>query len=139
MSAIDDGRVREGHVESAKTPSKEVLKLSCMASRIPHVLSAYLQLPPELSLTLITSVLGASSNWLTIRFLCATLGGQVRSRSLAPHQDHEAREEKTGVPNQDGSAVVLVSWMREYAFWQQELRKAGVGGLHELHMHPPKA
>ncbi|TAQ86158.1 hypothetical protein B7494_g5515 [Chlorociboria aeruginascens] len=44
-----------------------------MSSRIPPLLEPYLTLPPEASLILLTSVLGASSNWLVLRFLHSTL------------------------------------------------------------------
>ncbi|KAL6712314.1 hypothetical protein ACN47E_000191 [Coniothyrium glycines] len=76
------------------------------STRIPHLLQPYLQLPLDDSLLLVTSTLGASANWLLIRFLCDALnptndlGGGDVSRN-----------------------VVLVSWMREYEFWRQEARK----------------
>ncbi|KAK1730042.1 uncharacterized protein BDZ83DRAFT_747679 [Colletotrichum acutatum] len=40
-----------------------------MATRIPHLLESYLALPSEYAQILLTSVLGASTNWLVLRYL----------------------------------------------------------------------
>ncbi|KAF4907209.1 hypothetical protein CGCVW01_v012618 [Colletotrichum viniferum] len=44
-----------------------------MATRIPHLLEPYLALPPECAQILLTSVLGASTNWLVLRYLYSYL------------------------------------------------------------------
>ncbi|KAM5379602.1 hypothetical protein ACJZ2D_003796 [Fusarium nematophilum] len=45
------------------------------SSRMPHLLESYLALPPESSLILLTSVLGASANWLVLRHVYSYLKG----------------------------------------------------------------
>lgn len=79
-----------------------------MSSRIPPLLEPYLALPPEASLILLTSVLGASTNWLVLRFLHGALIGSESSPD-AP-QDAEAK-------------VVLVSFMRDFAFWKENAKR----------------
>jgi elongator complex protein 6 len=79
-----------------------------MSSRIPALLEPYLALPPEAALILLTSVLGASSNWLVLRFLYSAL--QVRD--VAPD-----------LPLEDDTKVLLVSFMRYYAFWKENARR----------------
>jgi len=78
-----------------------------MSSRIPPLLEPYLALPPEASLILLTSVLGASSNWLVLRFLHSTLIGLDPVPAI---QD-------------DGAKVVLVSFMRDFAFWRENSKR----------------
>src|SRR6266536_2515722 len=75
-----------------------------MSSRIPPLLEPYLALPPEASLILLTSVLGASSNWLILRFLHSALNG-------------------SGAAPGDGTKVLLVSFMRDLAFWKENGRR----------------
>ncbi|EMF08050.1 uncharacterized protein SEPMUDRAFT_54994 [Sphaerulina musiva SO2202] len=76
-----------------------------MSSRIlPPALEPYLQLPPETSLILLTSTLGCSVNWLTARFI---------SSALASDQQQQ----------QPPLAILLVSWIRDLAFWKNELRR----------------
>jgi elongator complex protein 6 len=79
-----------------------------MSTRIPSLLEPYLALPPEASLILLTSVLGASSNWLILRFLSSTLQGQ----DAAP-QGSQGGDTK----------VLLVSFMRDLAFWRENARR----------------
>jgi len=75
-----------------------------MSSKIPPLLEPYLALPPEASLILLTSVLGASSNWLVLRFLHSALLSQDAEANLSPESD---------------TKVVLVSFMRDLAFWKE--------------------
>ncbi|KAF2241865.1 hypothetical protein BU26DRAFT_544351 [Trematosphaeria pertusa] len=111
------------------------------SSRIPPLLQAYVRLPRDDSILLLTSTLGASANWLVIRFLCDALSSPPTTTT----QDSD--EEEHG-----GADVVLVSWMREYEFWRQEARKGGgldlerlrrearfafVDGLSTLFLPPP--
>ena len=84
-----------------------------MSSRIPPLLEPYLTLPPEASLILLTSVLGASSNWLVLRFLHSALIGSDASSDS---------------PQEDEAKVVLVSFMRDLAFWKENAKRL-VGGL----------
>jgi elongator complex protein 6 len=74
------------------------------SSRIPPLLQPCVRLPKNDSLLLVTSTLGASANWLVVRFLYDAL-------------------KDGGAPGDEGANVVLVSWMREYSFWKQEARK----------------
>ena len=102
---------------------------SFMSSRIPHLLQPFLHLPPEHSLYLISHVLGASANWLIIRYLCAALANDRTQRPPrgAYHDDVQlAGPTDLDRDNGDPIAVVLVSWMREYEFWKMEARRATV-------------
>lgn len=85
------------------------------SSRIPPLLQPYIHLPHEESLILLTSTLGASANWLLIRFLCDALN--TSSRPDGGEEEHN---------------VVLVSWMREYEFWKSEARKSAGLDLEKL-------
>ncbi|KAF3040259.1 hypothetical protein E8E12_003482 [Didymella heteroderae] len=85
------------------------------STRIPPLLQPYVKLPRDDSLLLLTSTLGASANWLLIRFLCDALSNNI--------QDGGADE---------GHNVVLVSWLRDYDFWRQEARKGAGLDLERL-------
>ncbi|KAF4344612.1 hypothetical protein FBEOM_1407 [Fusarium beomiforme] len=78
-------------------------------SRIPHLLEPYISLPPETSLNLITSVLGASANWLVLRHVYSYLRGST---------DGEESTKDTG--------VVLISFMRDGAFWKDGATRLGL-------------
>jgi elongator complex protein 6 len=82
------------------------------STRIPALLQPYVQLPTPDSILLLTSTLGASANWLLIRFLCNELSTQDGG--------------------DEGHNVVLVSWMREYDFWKHEARKGAGLDLEKL-------
>jgi elongator complex protein 6 len=75
-------------------------------SRIPHLLEPYISLPPESSLNLVTSVLGASANWLVLRHVYSYLRGST---------DGDESAKDTG--------VVLLSFMRDGAFWKEGATK----------------
>lgn len=75
---------------------------------IPPLLSNHFALPPESSLTLLTSVLGASSNWLVARFLCTALA----SRKAPDASDI-------------GAKLVFVSWLRDWPFWKEGAKRLG--------------
>lgn len=81
-------------------------------SQIPHLLSPYVALPSESSLVLLTSVLGASTNWLVLRYLQSYLGQTLESLSIA-------NETEDG----DTTKVLLVSFMRDLVFWKDGARK----------------
>lgn len=81
-------------------------------SQIPHLLSPYVALPSEASLTLLTSVLGASTNWLVLRYLQSYLGQNLESLSISS----ETEDGET-------TKVLLVSFMRDFAFWKDGARK----------------
>ncbi|KAF5489280.1 Elongator complex protein 6 [Colletotrichum siamense] len=79
-----------------------------MATRIPHLLEPYLALPPECAQILLTSVLGASTNWLVLRYLYSYLR---RPTEEAPADD---------------TRVVLVSFMRDFVFWKEGAGRLGL-------------
>ena len=81
---------------------------------IPPLLSPNLSGLPHTSLTLLTSTLGATTNWLVVRFLCAVLGG--RGYGL----DHDVPSTQEDPRNQ---RIVLVSWMRGGTWWNEVGRK----------------
>lgn len=80
-----------------------------MATRIPHLLESYLALPSEYAQILLTSVLGASTNWLVLRYLYTYL----RKLNAA------AEEGASSASQSDGVRVILVSFMRDFAFWKE--------------------
>jgi len=82
--------------------------MSNMSSRIPPLLEPYLALPPEASLILLTNVLGASSNWLVLRFL---------------HSALNSLDASSEIPGEDEAKVALVSFMRDFAFWTENARR----------------
>lgn len=75
------------------------------STRIPPLLESYLSLPPESSLVLLTSVLGASANWLVLRHVYSYLRGS----------DGDESTKDTG--------VVFVSFMRDGGFWRDAASK----------------
>ncbi|KAL9046262.1 MAG: hypothetical protein Q9214_000863 [Letrouitia sp. 1 TL-2023] len=70
--------------------------------------------PPRGSLTLLTSVLGASAHWLVLRHVLAAL------RRSAPSPSEEEGERN------EGAAVVLVSWLSGRQAWIEGFRKLGI-------------
>lgn len=96
-----------------------------MSTRIPHLLEPYLCLPAaESSLILLTGVLGASTNWLVLRYLYSFL---ANVRGTSAH--HVVLESDGG--DAEGSAeqpvkVVLLSFLRDYAFWKDNAARLGV-------------
>ncbi|RFU75037.1 hypothetical protein TARUN_7202 [Trichoderma arundinaceum] len=81
-----------------------------MSSKIPPLLEPYLGLPEEASLIILTNVLGASSNWLVLRYLYSIL-----------QQGRGA-----GADEREESGVVLVSFMRDLAFWREGASRLGL-------------
>lgn len=76
-----------------------------MTSRIPPLLEPYISLPPEASLILLTNVLGASTNWVVLRYLYSALAPEA-------YDDLE-----------NDTKVVLVSFLRDMAFWKDGARR----------------
>ncbi|KAG6251260.1 hypothetical protein E4U23_000807 [Claviceps purpurea] len=82
-----------------------------MATRLPPLLQPYLALPPANSLVLLTSVLGASTNWLVLRWICSLLeGGRGDEVPELGTSETETGSETT---------VVLCSFLREGGFWRE--------------------
>ncbi|KAI1771611.1 hypothetical protein F4818DRAFT_196607 [Hypoxylon cercidicola] len=87
-----------------------------MASRIPPLLDAYLGLPPETSLVLLSGILGSTTNWLVFRYLYSFLSAPSKL----------AKEDNFEPPSTDDTNVVLVSFLRDYAFWKDGAGKLGI-------------
>lgn len=81
-----------------------------MASQIPPLLESYLSLPPETSQIVLTGILGASTNWLTLRYLYSLL-----RPAAAPQRD----DGEAPAGGDEDVRVLLVSFMRDYAFWKE--------------------
>ena len=94
--------------------------------RIPPLLHPHIQLPSVNSILLLTSTLGASANWLIIRFLCDALSSEPKyaneNAALGDGKDESSKD----------IAVVLVSWLRDWEFWRQETRKGAGLDLERL-------
>lgn len=86
-------------------------------NKIPPLLEPYLGLPPEASLIILSGVLGASTNWLVQRYLCSLLGSSNGRASTAANGDG---------PENGDTCVVLVSFMRDYAFWKEGAGRLGL-------------
>lgn len=97
-----------------------------MASRTPPLLEPYLGLPPEASLIVLTGVLGASTNWLVQRYLC----GFLATDSAADRNAQRAAVGEQGDSSSPGDgesvSVMLVSFLRDYAFWKEGAGRIGV-------------
>jgi len=92
-----------------------------MSSRsIPPLLEPYLSLPPETSLIVLTSVLGASTNWLVLRHLHTLLLNSKHALVPSPSPDGGSTAEPPPV------SVLLVSFLRDYPFWRDAASRVGV-------------
>lgn len=78
-------------------------------NRIPTAIEPLLRLPPEASLTVLTGTLGCNPLWLTLRFVGSALAQTSANDS-----------------NEGSCRVVFVSWLRDLAFWKNEIRRAVV-------------
>lgn len=85
------------------------------STRIPPPLEPYLSPPSPATLTLLTGVLGATCNWLVVRYLATTLANVDRS---------QRDEEEGGVE----AAAVLVSFLRDRDFWKFEASRVVSAG-----------
>lgn len=81
---------------------------------IPPLLDPNLSNLPYTSLTLLTSTLGATTNWLVLRFICAALKGKGYGAGHDPHTIRgHSRDQR----------VVLVSLLRDGHGWKESGRK----------------
>jgi len=113
------------HFSLARPPAHTIQ----MTSRIPSTLSPYITVPPRDSLTLVTSVLGASANWVIHRYLFAALDDGKSKRSVRSARyllGDEGAQQQQNSPAPEDFAVILVSWMRDWDFWKTEARRAVV-------------
>ncbi|KAL3489308.1 hypothetical protein BJX62DRAFT_157665 [Aspergillus germanicus] len=84
---------------------------------LPHLLTPYVVSPPQSSLTVVSSVLGATGNWLVLRFLYAALGNSPVSHPGYGGPEFETRKKRR---------VVLVSFLRGWEFWRSEAKRLGL-------------
>ncbi|EHK43026.1 uncharacterized protein TrAtP1_001805 [Trichoderma atroviride] len=85
-----------------------------MSNKIPPLLEQHLALPREASLTILANTLGASSNWLVLRYLYSIL--------LQPGRGADA-----GLGEAEaGPGVVFLSFMRDLAFWREGASRMGL-------------
>ncbi|MCJ1322802.1 hypothetical protein MMC15_008152 [Xylographa vitiligo] len=85
--------------------------------RTPPLLAPYVVLPQPGSLTLVTGVLGATPNWLVLRFLAVALV------DLGPDDRCKAHVHPAGDgwdQGEDEVRIVLVSFSKDWAFWKGE-------------------
>jgi len=92
------------------------------SDRIPSLLSPYICLTPEASLSLVTSTVSTTANWVLLRYIYAALGGNTQGNGLSAANNES-----------DDVGVTLVSWMRDVAFWKSEARRAVVSS--SIHAH----
>jgi elongator complex protein 6 len=84
---------------------------------VPPLLTPYVTSLPHSSLTVLSSVLDATGNWLVLRFLYAALS--------APSNSHVAFG-SDGVDGRKKRKVVLVSFLRGWDFWRTEAKRLGL-------------
>ncbi|PQE24282.1 family UPF0405 protein [Rutstroemia sp. NJR-2017a BVV2] len=92
-----------------------------MSKSIPPLLQPYLALPSESSLILLTSVLGASPNWLILRYIHSLL-------LPSPSTSTSSTESEGPVEPR----ILFVSFLRDLNFWRENGRKIGLD-LDKLH------
>ncbi|KAK1826516.1 hypothetical protein QBC39DRAFT_316682 [Podospora conica] len=80
---------------------------------LPPLLEPYLALPPETALLVLTGVLGASTNWLVLRYLHALL--KPRRQTTEPEQEEAPT-----------TSLLLVSFLRDYPFWRDGCSRLGL-------------
>ncbi|MCJ1393863.1 hypothetical protein MMC18_006739 [Xylographa bjoerkii] len=97
--------------------------------RTPPLLAPYVALPQPSSLTLVTGVLGATTNWLMLSILGANLANIDRDdrgitdvRTVGGERDQE----------EDRVRVVLVSFSRDWTFWKGEGVRMGIDFVRHL-------
>ncbi|KKK16510.1 hypothetical protein ARAM_000423 [Aspergillus rambellii] len=92
---------------------------------LPHLLVPYISTPPQTSLTVLSSVLGATGNWLVLRFLYAALSTSPLSDTAGFGLQGETGRKRKVVLGLD---LARLSERRQFAF---------VDGLSELFCTPP--
>ncbi|KAF7512282.1 hypothetical protein GJ744_001850 [Endocarpon pusillum] len=98
-----------------------------MPTPIPSNLSPLLKLPAPGSLTLITSVLDATSNWLLLRYIYAALRPEKQDghATKAARVAVGAHEETTHDKNKD-LKVIFISFLRPFELWREMGKKIGL-------------
>ncbi|PYI27599.1 hypothetical protein BP00DRAFT_379184 [Aspergillus indologenus CBS 114.80] len=84
---------------------------------LPPLLAPYVSSLPPSSLIVLSTVLGAQGNWLTLRYLYAALNASSTSdAALILGERHNGKKQK----------VVLVSFLRGWEFWRAEAKRLGL-------------
>ncbi|PWY79476.1 hypothetical protein BO94DRAFT_548582 [Aspergillus sclerotioniger CBS 115572] len=83
---------------------------------LPPLLAPYVSSLPPSSLTVLSSVLGATGNWLALRFLYAALSVSASDATLSLSDTNNGKKRK----------VVLVSFLRGWEFWRTEAKRLGL-------------
>jgi hypothetical protein len=85
---------------------------------LPPLLTPYLSPTTQSpqSLTLITTVLAATSNWLVLRYLVSILSSADKTRDSHSDEDNSGAEPTT-------RKIVLVSFLRNWDFWRAEAKR----------------
>ena len=96
-----------------------------MPTPIPPVLTPYVAPAPQGSLTLVTSILDATSNWLLLRNIYATLENH---RVEKAHERGDVLASSVGQELQEHFKVIFVSVLRGFEQWR-EMGKRMVGDL----------
>lgn len=92
-----------------------------MPTPVPPLLSPYISPAPEGSLTLLTSVLDAGSNWLLLRHIHAALiGSGISDRASA---GGNVVSDSIDDANRNDFKVVFVSILRGFEQWQEMGKK----------------
>ena len=99
---------------------------------IPPILNSHLSIPPPDSLTLVSSTLTASANWLTLRFLYSLL---LPLRSPATQKEGNIPADGEANLSVKGRIdnVILVSWLHPSTFFTDGLKKLV---LHSILLFP---
>jgi hypothetical protein len=91
-----------------------------MPCSIPPVLSPYVTPAPQGSLTLVTSVLDAASNWLLLRYIHAALKDNVADKT---HGSGDVLGSDIGNHLRENFKVIFVSILRGFEQWREMGKK----------------
>ncbi len=83
-------------------------------SVVPPLLLPFLTAPGAKTLTLVTSTLSTTSSWLVLRYVYVAV---IRNNLTLPKSEVNLEE------RQGENSVVLVSWLRDEAWWKDSARK----------------
>ncbi|KAK3331086.1 hypothetical protein B0H66DRAFT_528417 [Apodospora peruviana] len=97
----------------------------------PYLRSIFQRLPEETAaLVVATGILGASTNWLVLRYLHSFL----KAASPSPHQQSRKPGEESSFPEEKDNtnvtttttSVLLLSFLRDYTFWKEGASRVGL-------------
>ena len=91
-----------------------------MLYSVPPTLSPYVTPAPQGSLTLVTSVLDAVSNWLLLRYVHAALKGNAVDKT---HGGGDVLASDIGNDLQGNFNVIFVSVLRDFEQWREMGKK----------------